>query len=228
MLPSSLRASGLLSSSVVLMLAVAACGGSTVDPPGSGAVPNTAATTTASTSPPSTPSTPSSPAQPAEPSTPTGSQPGAPSGPPTNPPPTNPPPTANACNALVNSGPVIAAVQIAADAPAPTGGTISDGTYRLTDLTLYTGVGGNVGPIAIQLRQTVDIHGAFADAVTESSGKSEAMSTTIVTSGTSVTNTETCPKAGTPDTAQYSATPTSIVFYQPSGSSGTAVSTYSK
>ena len=46
---------------------------------------------------------------------------------------------AAACNALVNSAPVVTGTVIATAAPTPTGGTISDGTYVLSAITAYTG-----------------------------------------------------------------------------------------
>ena len=211
MLPSSLPSS--LSSSLSSFLAlscslvlIVACGGSTADPPGSGTPTGTAATSTASTSPPKTPPNPGTPAATPSmpPATPTAT---------TTSMPTTPPAQPNGCNALVNVGSLVTAVQVAAEAPAATGGVVADGTYHLTDLTIFTGEGGQAGALPVQLKQTVSIHGTSADAVTEVNGKSQGQSTTFVTNGTSATTAGTCPMVEPPQTGEYSATPTSLILY---------------
>lgn len=208
MLPSSLSWS--LSCSLALSLVVVACGGSTVDPPGSGALPGTAATSTAPTSPPDAPPNSRAPSTP--PAAPTASPTPAPTTTPTSMP-TVTPPQPGACNALVNVAPQVTAMQVAAEPPPATGGVVSDGTYHLADLTIYTGAGGPSGALPLQLKQTIAIHGTSADAITEVSGKSQAQSTTFVTAGTSVTTAGTCPNVDPPQAGEYSATASSLVLF---------------
>jgi len=206
MLPSSS-----LSCSLALSLVLVACGGSTVDPPGSGTLPGTAATSTGNTSSPTEP-----PGNPAAPSTPTASPTGSPTAAPTTTPtsmPTVTPPQPTACNALVNVAPAVSAMQVATEPPPATGGAVTDGTYHLSDLTIYTGAGGHAGALPLQLRQTIAIHGTTADAVTEVNGKSQAQSTTFVTSGTTATTGGTCPTVEPPQTGEFSATATSLVLF---------------
>src|SRR5262245_20771788 len=47
------------------------------------------------------------------------------------------------CNELVNDGPAVSATSVAATAPTPTGGTITDGVYELIALTAYSRPGGS-------------------------------------------------------------------------------------
>src|SRR5262249_40428902 len=48
------------------------------------------------------------------------------------------------CNTLP-AGPTVPEMQVADNAPTPIGGTIAPGTYTLSTLNKYTGVGGAVG-----------------------------------------------------------------------------------
>jgi hypothetical protein len=140
--------------------------------------------------------------------------------------PTVTPPPSGGCNALANVGPIVGATQVAADAPPATGGVVTDGTYHLVELTIYTGPGGASGAVPIAVKQTVAIHGTSADAVTEVSGMSQAQSTTFVTSGTAVTTAGTCPTMGPPQTGEYTATATALVLYLVNGDGKTTRYTY--
>jgi len=136
------------------------------------------------------------------------------------------PPQPNVCNALVNAASEVTGMQVATEAPAAVGGAVIDGTYHLTDLTIYTGAGGQAGALPIQLKQTIAIHGTTADAITEVSGMSQAQSTTFITSGTTATTAGTCPKVEAPQTGEYSATPTSLVLFLVNGQGKTVRYTY--
>jgi hypothetical protein len=140
--------------------------------------------------------------------------------------PTVTPPQPNACNALVNVAPAVDAMQVAAEPPAATGGAVPNGTYHLVDLTIYTGAGGAAGAIPLAVRQTVAIHGASADVITDVGGAPRAQSSTFVTAGITVTTAGTCPTADPPETGQYSVTPTSLVLYLVNGQGKTVGYTY--
>ncbi|HSO31732.1 MAG TPA: hypothetical protein VLT33_04435 [Labilithrix sp.] len=175
--------SSLSLSLVALSLSLAACGGATSSVPEDGT-----ATPTPSGGPsPSDPAPPSSPSSPPAP-TPTTT-------------PTTPPPTA--CHAVTADGAAIPITMVAADPPAPLGGTIVDGTYRLVDAKLYTHPGGSAGPLPITIKATIAISGTVANVAQDTSKSSERLTATVVTSGTSVTFTQTCPKGDT-NTATYS------------------------
>jgi hypothetical protein len=214
----------LLASAVALASIVVACGGSTADVPGSGTPAETPTTTTPTDPPPGTPATtpPSTPT-----STPTATPKPTPPSVPTTPPST-PPANPAACNALVNSAGLVVAMQIAANAPAPIGGAIANGTYHLDDVTLYTGPGGATGALPLSIKQTIAINGSTADAIADFNGKTVSATATFVASGTSVTSTGTCPSAGSPEIATYSATATSVVMYKVNDVGQTVGYTYTK
>jgi len=126
----------------------------------------------------------------------------------------------------VNDATVVVAKQVASSAPSPTGGTVTNGTYHLVDLTVYTGPGGAVGALPLAIKQTIAIHGGTADAISEVSGKSEDVTSTFAAAGTTITTAQTCPSAGSPQTGTFSATPTSVVFLLVNGAGQTVGYTY--
>lgn len=78
-----------------------------------------------------------------------------------------------ACNALVNTTPPVPEVQttnVAADLPAPAGGTIVDGTYYLTAENVYTGPGGASGPTGVTVANVVVIQGGTVQFASRRSG----------------------------------------------------------
>jgi Copper type II ascorbate-dependent monooxygenase, C-terminal domain len=58
------------------------------------------------------------------------------------------------CNTVTNAAPAVPITNVAAAAPAPTGGAIPDGTYFVTAALIYTGVGGKAGPTGITYQGT--------------------------------------------------------------------------
>lgn len=127
---------------------------------------------------------------------------------------------------LINDAAPITGKQVAAYAPLPTGGAVTNGTYHLVDLTLYTGPGGAAGPLPLSIKQTIAIQGASANAISEVSGKSEDATSTFVTFGSNVTLGRTCPGMDPPQTATFSATPTSLVMFIENGAGQTVGYTY--
>jgi hypothetical protein len=214
----SYPSSSLALSALILSLVVVGCGGSTADPP-SGTTP--AATTAASATPP-----PAAPTSPATTTTPPNVPPGTPPSTPPSPP-SNPPVPPGTCNMLVNGAAVVTAKQVASDAPAPLGGAVANGTYHLVDLTVYTGAAGAAGPLPLSVKQTIAIHGATADAISEVSGKSVAVSSTFVVAGTSASLAQTCPSSANPaEAATFTASATSFVLFLVNGAGQTAGYTY--
>jgi len=133
--------------------------------------------------------------------------------PPATPPAT--PPTAT-CNPIANDGPIVGASMVAANAPAPTGGALVNGHWHLHDIVVYTGPGGSSGPLALSIAQTVDLHGNVADIAQVANGKTDQMTETMTTSGTTVSYARVCPATGEPQKdGQFSATPTSMILYLP-------------
>jgi hypothetical protein len=72
------------------------------------------------------------------------------------------PSVANSCNSLPNCAPKVTVNQVAADPPAPQGGTVPDGTYYMTDYTLFLGQGGVVGVGSAWFRETMVLATAAA------------------------------------------------------------------
>ncbi len=122
------------------------------------------------------------------------------------------------CEAMTNDAtPITAVDMIASAAPAPTGGTIQDGTYHLTGLTLFVGTTGTAGQIPLTLAGTARVQGNVVDQALDGTGFdgkaiSERTRETIATTGTSVTYTMTCPASKT-RSGTYSATSTSMTLF---------------
>ena len=68
------------------------------------------------------------------------------------------------CTAIANSGADVLAHTVGSAPPTATGGAIVDGTYRLSDLSVYTGSGVS-SPLPLTIRSTLVVHGATVDIV---------------------------------------------------------------
>ena len=99
--------------------------------------------------------------------------------------------------------------QVGEALPAPIGGAIVAGTYYLTAVNIYTGLGGTSGPTGEVVQETLsfgvgiiqDISAIGADAGV---GAATGYSANYTTTGSSITVSYTCPVAA-PATATYSA-----------------------
>jgi hypothetical protein len=112
------------------------------------------------------------------------------------------------CNAIVNTAPSVTITQVAADPPAFTGGTVVDGTYTLTNETIYTGDGGATGP-----KGTTSTTFVFKGSTIQVAKDSDPPTSTygFAPSGTAYTAKGQCPP-GLGDTAGwYTATATTFV-----------------
>jgi hypothetical protein len=63
------------------------------------------------------------------------------------------------CNCLANDAAEITWVQLDQDMPQPGGGIIRIGVYWLTEVTLYTGVGGATGPLSQKWKMAIEFVG---------------------------------------------------------------------
>ncbi len=133
-----------------------------------------------------------------------------------------------ACNSLVNTDPAVTTNQVASDPPAMTGGVIADGTYELTDATIYTGPSGPVGPGG-PAQTTLQIMGTTVQMA--ESGQPPTRTVTLVTSGTTFTATTTCPESAVSQ-GSYTATATTLAIEIPGGTDDagarTVVETFTK
>jgi hypothetical protein len=116
------------------------------------------------------------------------------------------------CNALVDDGPMVTATEVAAAAPTPAGGKILDGTYALTTLTAYTGVGGKTGNLALTASEVQTISGTTLQEDGKINGQESRYTTTISTSGTTLSTSDTCPMPSTA-THAFTATATNLRIY---------------
>jgi hypothetical protein len=133
-----------------------------------------------------------------------------------------------ACNDLTNSAEVVAIEQVAADPPVASGGTIAGGTYTMTAATIYTGTAGPSGPSGTG-QTTLRVSGDLIEVVT--SGDPPTRTVAFVTSGTSISATDTCPDAESVQ-GSYTATSSSLVVELPGGTDDggprTLVETFTK
>jgi hypothetical protein len=127
-----------------------------------------------------------------------------------------------ACNTLANTATQVTGAQVAANPPALTGGTVVDGTYSLTNLTIYTGPDGPAGATGMS-QTTIEISGATIQVVTNGTpGTRTEMFTS--TAGGTFTATDTCPDTSAFQGA-YSATSTTFVVQFPGGTDDAGVRT---
>ena len=178
------------------------------------------------TDPPASTGTGTGPARPPAPPAPT-TPPAKPAPTGTGTTPVTPPPPPGACNAVVNDAASIGAAMIASDAPAPVGGAIVDGKYHLTDVSLFTGVGGSQGPLAVSIQETINIHGSTADVVDDVNGKTTRLTETFTLAGNAASFAATCPSGVMGKNVRYSAVGTTLTLFIVNGAGQTAVYTYS-
>jgi hypothetical protein len=120
-----------------------------------------------------------------------------------------------ACNTVPNGGATVTLVRVPQAPPAPTGGTIADGTYVLTSLVQYTGPGGASGPTSMMVRMSMRIGGGRLDLVQNTGSGDQTLTYDLATMPAMnlLTITPTCPSAGPPQPSLYSASPTELRAY---------------
>jgi hypothetical protein len=112
------------------------------------------------------------------------------------------------CNTIVNSAPVVTVMRVAADPPTSNGGTIADGTYEMTAVTIYTGADGPTGASGTAQTTVVVSHDTFQ---VVNSAEPPTRTVTLATSGSEFTATDTCPDS-TVTTGTFTATATSLII----------------
>ncbi len=117
------------------------------------------------------------------------------------------------CNAIANDAPMVDVIQIAADPPAPQGGTIVDGTYWQTALAIYTGPSGPAGKSGTS-QMSAQILGQTVQIV--SSGQPGRRTVTLTTSDAGFTSVDTCPDSQMSE-GSYTATPTVLTIFLDGG-----------
>jgi hypothetical protein len=127
---------------------------------------------------------------------------------------------AGVCNDVVVTGGPVDRVAINLDPPVSTGGTIVDGTYDLTDYTVYVGISGVGGPTGITAQATIRIGGATIDEHLQIGGATQAVTDTTTSSQFSVTGatfaeTQLCPNAGAAEALQFTFNDPILVLTDP-------------
>lgn len=117
------------------------------------------------------------------------------------------------CNHLVNDGPEVRYLDGPETAPTPMGGTILDGMYELTAITLY-GVS-QPAPDTIA-RAVFQFAGTTIQQVGELDGAEQKYTSKFAVSGTVLTIDDTCPKPNR-DQPAFTATSTDLRFFIASG-----------
>jgi hypothetical protein len=119
------------------------------------------------------------------------------------------------CTDLVDNAPVFMNVNVAAAFPAAAGGTITPGTYRLTEVRTYTGVGGATGSTAGVYSQTISFTSNTWTTVSTVNGQRLEVVASYTTDATMFNPTRTCPATGnTLAQTGYTATATDFTFFQ--------------
>jgi hypothetical protein len=128
-------------------------------------------------------------------------------------------------NTLTPTAPAVPETRVAEafSMAAAAGGTIADGTYWLSTLSLYTGPGGATGSTGTNRSQTLRVAGNTIEIVIVSTGQSTPRHITFTraTNGSTLTLTGVCPTGVMPVLA-YTATATELTLYSPSNGSNLA------
>ncbi len=122
------------------------------------------------------------------------------------------------CNTFEIVTPVVTQVAASGPAPVPAGGMVVDGVYLLTAENRYAGEAGTTPPMggttgaALQAMQ-----GTWQYAVSENGGPYTTDTATVTYSGTTVTQTFTCPELTQMRIQEYTATATQLRIYTSTG-----------
>lgn len=128
---------------------------------------------------------------------------------------------ATGCTTIANGAAESTSSSVKAAAPAPTGGTIADGTYFQTEFNVYDPASNASAPTPSGLRVTLFIKGDLMLSVQELPDASVAtFSETFVVAGTALNRTLTCPKAKPDLAAVYSVAGSKLTIYETDPMSG--------
>ena len=134
------------------------------------------------------------------------------------------------CTTLGYAGAAVDPVAVSGSAPTAAGGSIADGTYRLTSYTVYNNA---IDPSKVQSLQASFkfAAGAYEIAFASSKGGEAKESGTVTTKGTLLQLTKSCPSTMTESERRYSATATRFDLFDVSDArptSPTEVATYTR
>ncbi|MBX3191980.1 MAG: hypothetical protein KF819_33625 [Labilithrix sp.] len=119
------------------------------------------------------------------------------------------------CNDVLLPSAVIDRIAVNGDPPVATGGAIAEGTYDLTQLDVYVGIGGLPGPTGIAAQSAIVVTGTTIDQVIRYSGNAapEELRVTYAyaTSSATLSLTGVCPLGGAAS-RQYSSNGFTLVI----------------
>lgn len=119
------------------------------------------------------------------------------------------------CHALANGASESTIETVKGTAPAPTGGTIADGTYFQTKFVIYDPSSNASPPEPGGLKSTLRITGKTMDLVLDlGDGENKTFIETFTATGTTLDRVLTCPKTGKDLDAVYSVAGSELVIYE--------------
>jgi hypothetical protein len=126
------------------------------------------------------------------------------------------------CHGLANTAPLVQTIRVAEVRPNPQGGTITMGLYHRMSNTIYTGIGGETGPLGSGVAETHAYRdGLLSQICEDSTGEQSLALMTYEASGTEIALTFACPfSGGSPPWDSYTATDDSLILYGEFGGSG--------
>jgi len=111
------------------------------------------------------------------------------------------------CNNIVNEGLTIDRIGVVGEPPVTQGGVVAEGTYRLTDYTLYVGAGGIGGPTGLTAKATIRLAGGKFDEIIELGGSGnpsvQSTSNAYSAAGATLALNELCPTTTAGKQFQY-------------------------
>lgn len=120
------------------------------------------------------------------------------------------------CSELLNTGPLVDRLAVIGDPPISTGGTIVEGTYDLTDYTVYIALGGLGGPTGVTAKSTISVTGNEIEQITETGGntpvKVERKVSAYSVNGSAIAMTAICPAAGVSTIRQFTASDSRLIL----------------
>ena len=132
------------------------------------------------------------------------------------------PDASSGCNSTLNDGPLVTFAAGVGSPPVSSGGPITPGHYQLTSIVLY----GPTPPPPLSVRSAVDLTATTINPVASVTGMAEQRSTlTYTVSGSSLTQTQTCPTVTSATSNQFTADATHFIITATSSGS-TTVGTY--
>jgi hypothetical protein len=117
---------------------------------------------------------------------------------------------AGPCVTLTDTAPLVTIVDVAENAPSPTGGTIADGTYHLIQLVRYNGPGGTTGSMQGTYSQTHVFAGHIYEGIATVGGVPRPWAATYSVSDTSIAFFKTCGTLVTQHTTYTVVSPTEV------------------